>query len=249
MSWGENLVSWSRRCYNIGQSLIRRPAKRLFLRRRTNANRLPAHAGCYVILLYQLMGLLQLILLSVGLAMDAFAVSVCRGVKAGRRAVSIAVTIGLIFGFFQGVMPLIGWLVGSTFAEELDAYDHWIAFVLLALIGGKMVIESFSCPTNCEEKTVSTPRIFHSGHFFVLISLAIATSIDALAVGLTFAFMEVHILTAVLCIGIVTAILSLMGVLIGRRWGARKKHSAELFGGIILILLGLKIFFEHMGWF
>jgi len=184
------------------------------------------------------MGILELWILAVGLSMDAFAVSVCKGLslrKIRGRHMCIA---GLWFGGFQALMPLIGYFLGSFFAEKITQFDHWIAFVLLVLIGVNMIKESRG-----EEETVDASMTVKS--MFVL---AVATSIDALAVGVTFAFLQVNILAAVLFIGCVTFVCSALGVKIGSIFGMKYKSRAELCGGIILILIGLKILLEGIGW-
>lgn len=185
------------------------------------------------------MGMLQIVLIAVGLAMDAFAVSVCKGLKMKEIDYKYAALIAAFFGVFQALMPLIGWLLGKQFEQYITEIDHWIAFVLLGLIGGKMIVEAFKdgdegvCPVTYDLKDV--------------FMLAIATSIDALAVGITFAFLKMKILVPVLTIGVITFIMSMIGVAVGNRFGARYKSRAELAGGIILILIGLKILLEHLG--
>lgn len=185
------------------------------------------------------MGLLQVVLIAVGLAMDAFAVSVCKGLKMKTIDYKYAALIAAFFGVFQAVMPFIGWVLGKQFEQYITNIDHWIAFVLLAFIGGKMIAEAFKegeegvCPVTYDLKDV--------------FMLAIATSIDALAVGITFAFLQMKILVPVLTIGVITFVLSIVGVIVGNRFGARYKSRAELAGGVILVLIGLKILLEHLG--
>ena len=184
------------------------------------------------------MGIFELFLLAVGLSMDAFAVSVCKGLSAGRVTLPHALTAGLWFGGFQGLMPFLGWLLGSRFQVLIASIDHWIAFLLLGLIGLNMIRESRSQ----EEESLGTsfsPR--------AMLPLAVATSIDALTVGITFAFLEVSILPAVCFIAATTFLLSCIGVKVGNLCGTRFQSKAELLGGIILILLGLKILLEHLG--
>lgn len=184
------------------------------------------------------MSLWELIVLSVGLAMDAFAVSICKGLSIRKLRLSQALLVGLWFGVFQALMPLAGWLLGSTFAGFIQSIDHWVAFALLAIIGGSMLWEGLR---GDEEKC--DPSL----SFGVMLTLAVATSIDALAVGITFALMEADIALAVALIGIITFAISAVGVKIGNLFGARYKSRAEVFGGAVLILIGLKILLEHLG--
>lgn len=184
------------------------------------------------------MSLLSLFLLAVGLSMDAFAVSVCKGLATSKITVKNAAVVGLWFGGFQALMPLIGYLVGYRFQEKITALDHWIAFILLFIIGANMVRESFSK----EEEPASASLAFKE-----MFLLAVATSIDALAVGVTFAFLpDVPILPAVIFIGVITFIFSAGGMKIGNVFGTRYKSKAELTGGIILILIGIRILIEHL---
>ena len=184
------------------------------------------------------MGILEILLIGVGLAMDAFAVSICKGLAMKKIDWKKAIIIGLYFGIFQGVMPIIGYFLGTTFQSLVTSMDHWIAFVLLALIGGNMIKEAFDYESEgCNDNI----------DFRTMLVLAIATSIDALAVGITFAFLKTNLLVAVLVIGIITFILSLIGVKIGNKFGSKYESKAELVGGIILILMGLKILLEHLG--
>lgn len=184
------------------------------------------------------MGFLELFLIGVGLSMDAFAVAICRGLKMTKLNYRQMSVIALFFGGFQALMPFIGWLLGSQFEQYIVKFDHWIAFVLLGFIGGKMIVEAFGKDDEdcCDELNIKE-----------LFVLAIATSIDALAVGITFAFLKVQIGVAVSIIGVTTFILSAVGVAVGHHFGARYKQKAELAGGIILILIGLKILLEHLG--
>lgn len=184
------------------------------------------------------MSLLSLFLLAVGLSMDAFAVSVCKGLATPKITVKKAAVVGLWFGGFQALMPTIGYLAGYSFQEKITALDHWIAFILLFIIGANMVRESFSK----EEESSSASLAFKE-----MFLLAVATSIDALAVGVTFAFLpDVPILPAVMFIGIVTFLFSAAGMKIGNVFGTRYKPKAELAGGIILILIGIRILIEHL---
>lgn len=183
------------------------------------------------------MGVLELILIAVGLAMDAFAVSVCKGLSMSKMEWKKAVVIGLYFGGFQALMPLIGYVLGVGFEDKIKSLDHWIAFVLLVFIGMNMIKEAF------EIKEESNDKI----DFKTMIILAIATSIDALAVGVTFAFLNVNIMLAISLIGIITFIISMIGVKIGNVFGDKYETKAELAGGFILIFLGAKILLEHLG--
>ena len=184
------------------------------------------------------MSIWELFLIAVGLSMDAFAVSVCKGLSAGRVRVSHALTAGIWFGGFQALMPFLGWLLGSRFQSFITSIDHWIAFLLLGLIGANMVRESRS--QDEEEVGASfAPR--------AMLPLAVATSIDALTVGITFAFLQVNIYWAIALIGVTTFALSAIGVKAGGIVGERGKSRAELAGGIVLILMGCKILVEHLG--
>lgn len=187
------------------------------------------------------MDLLTLMSIAVGLSMDAFAVSVCKGLKMRNINYVHMFVIALFFGGFQAFMPLIGWLLGSRFEEYIKSFDHWIAFVLLAFIGGKMFIESFG--SDDDEESGEGDKL----DLKELTVLAVATSIDALAVGITFAFLSVSIAPSVTAIGITTFLLSCAGVFVGNRFGAKYKSRAEMAGGIILVLIGLKILLEHLG--
>lgn len=186
------------------------------------------------------MGFYELFLIAVGLSMDAFAVSVCKGLHMPRLNVKQGLIIALFFGVFQAVMPLLGWFLGQQFAERISAFDHWIAFVLLAFIGGKMIVEALKKDTDAETAAARFD-------IMELFMLAIATSIDALAVGITFAFLNVSILPSVSLIGVTTFALSFAGVVIGHRFGAKYQNKAELLGGVILVLIGTKILLEHLG--
>ena len=184
------------------------------------------------------MGLPSLFVLAVGLSMDAFAVSICKGLAMKRITVKKACIVGLWFGGFQALMPLIGYLLGSQFEKYITSIDHWIAFLLLCFIGLSMIKESLSKE---EEKTND------SLDAKTMLLLAVATSIDALAVGITFAFQQVDIIPAVSFIGITTFILSAVGVRVGNLFGTKYKAKAEIAGGIILIFIGVKILLEHLG--
>lgn len=182
------------------------------------------------------MDLMQIIFIGIGLAMDAFAVSVTSGVAINNMKIRHAVKIALFFGFFQALMPYIGWKTGTFASSYIKEYDHWIAFILLAGIGIKMIYESFSF----EDDSPKDPL-----NIYVLFSLAIATSIDALAVGITFSFLSISILEPVLLIGIITFILSFIGTIIGDKLGHLFEKKLEIIGGLILIGIGFKILIEH----
>lgn len=184
------------------------------------------------------MGLLELFLIAVGLSMDAFAVSVCKGLSLGKIKVKHMVIAGLWFGGFQGLMPALGYFFGSFFTEFITAFSHWIAFGLLLLIGGNMIKEALGG----DEEELDASMTVKS-----MLLLAVATSIDALAVGVSFAFMQVDIFWAVLFIGVITFILSAVGVKVGSIFGTKYKSKAELAGGAVLIIIGLKILLEGLG--
>lgn len=184
------------------------------------------------------MDLIELFLIAVGLSMDAFAVSVCKGLAMPKCTFKKAAIVGLWFGGFQALMPAIGYVLGAQFQETIASIDHWIAFVLLALIGGNMIHEALDNDEEEADASLDVKTMF---------LLAVATSIDALAIGITFAFLKVNIIPAVCFIGIVTFIISFAGVKIGNVFGVRYKNKAEIVGGVILILLGLKILLEHLG--
>ena len=183
------------------------------------------------------MSLAELFVIAVGLSMAAFAVAVCKGLAMPRMSWKGASVVGLYFGGFQAAMPLFGYFLGSSFSLAIRAYDHWVAF-LLAVIGANMIKESFSKDEECPNADLDVKN---------MVLLAIATSIDALAVGVTFAFLNVDILPAVSFIGSVTFFLSVAGVKAGNAFGCRYKSKAELAGGAILILMGFKILLEHLG--
>ena len=185
------------------------------------------------------MSILELFLIAAGLSMDAFAVSVCKGLSVQRLKPRHYLLTGAWFGGFQALMPSIGFLLGSAFEEYIVSFDHWVAFVLLVLIGGNMVKESFDRGEECHDDSFDPRTMF---------LLAVATSIDALAVGVTFALLpDVHIAAAVSLIGATTFLLSAAGLRVGNVFGLRYKARAELAGGVILILIGLKILLEHLG--
>ena len=184
------------------------------------------------------MGAIEILLISIGLAMDAFAVSICKGLSMKKMNWKNVVIIALYFGVFQALMPLIGYFLGMTFESIVTTFDHWVAFALLTLIGGGMIKESFDDEDDKKNDKVD---------FKTMVVLAIATSIDALAIGITFAFFDVNIVLAVSIIGIITFIISVLGVKIGNRFGDKYQNKAQLMGGIILVLLGFKILLEHLG--
>ncbi|MDD3219432.1 MAG: manganese efflux pump MntP family protein [Lachnospiraceae bacterium] len=183
------------------------------------------------------MGIFELFILAVGLSMDAFAVSVCKGLSLGKINWKHMGLAGVWFGGFQALMPLIGYYCGRLFSDLITQYDHWIAFILLAAIGGNMIKESFG-DEECVDSSMTVKSMF---------LLAVATSIDALAVGVTFAFLKVSIVPAVSFIGVVTFVCSAIGVKIGSIFGVRYKSKAELAGGIILIIIGLRILLDGLG--
>jgi len=184
------------------------------------------------------MGLLEIIIIAIGLSMDAFAVSITLGLSVKKPGIKEMLIPGVYFGFFQMIMPTIGFFAGTLFAAKIQGIDHWVAFVLLGLIGGKMIKESFS---KDDEKVNENPYKFTK-----MLLLAIATSIDALAIGITFAFFEVNLITTILIIGFATFCISICGVKIGNIFGAKFKSKAEFIGGAVLILLGVKILVEHL---
>jgi len=184
------------------------------------------------------MGLVEIILIAVGLSMDAFAVSITLGLSVKKPTVREMLIPGIYFGFFQALMPLVGYFAGTFFAGKIQSLDHWIAFVLLGIIGGKMIKESFS---KDDEKRNENPF-----QVIKMLLLAVATSIDALAVGITFAFFEINIFKAIVIIGLATFIISVSGVKIGNIFGTKFKSKAEFLGGAVLILLGAKILVEHL---
>ena len=188
------------------------------------------------------MSVLDIFLLGVGLSMDAFAVAICKGLAMKKVNKKQMLLIALFFGGFQALMPLIGWLVGSTFAKKIAAFDHWIAFILLAIVGGNMVVDAIKEWKEEDKVEIVDPPI----DFKELTLLAIATSIDALACGVTFSFYEdFNIIKAIAIIGVTTFVISAGGVYVGNIFGDKYKAKAQLVGGIILIFLGIKILLEH----
>ncbi len=184
------------------------------------------------------MSIVELILISVGLSMDAFVVSIGKGISLNKIVKKDVLIIALFFGFFQAFMPLIGYILGSTFSEYIVNFDHWIAFVLLSLVGGKMLLEAFDNEHDDEKEVFKISEIF---------VLAIATSIDALAVGITLALIpDVEIVTSIFIIGAITFTLSYIGVIFGKKIGTKFGKIAEVFGGLVLIGIGLKILLEHL---
>lgn len=191
------------------------------------------------------MGVIELLLMGVGLAMDAFAVSICKGLAMRKVNKKQCFVIALFFGGFQALMPFVGYVLGSQFAEYITRIDHWVAFILLGYIGGKMIHEAWKERNESVEiKEMDPPLDLRE-----LLILAIATSIDALAVGITFAFLEVNIVEAISIIGVVTFIISGIGVFIGNIFGNKYKSKAEFVGGAILVILGVRILVEHLGLF
>ena len=186
------------------------------------------------------MGTIELILLSVGLAMDAFAVAICKGLNMRKMNYKNALILALFFGGFQALMPAIGYLLGKQFEKYITSIDHWIAFILLSIIGIQMIAESFKKDDDKEE---DADKLNLKEYFM----LAIATSIDALAVGISLAFLNVSLVKSISFIGIITFVLSFAGVFIGNKFGVRFKKKAEIAGGVILILIALKILLEHLG--
>lgn len=184
------------------------------------------------------MGFFELFSIAIGLSMDAFAVSICKGLSMKKMSWKNALIVGLYFGGFQALMPLIGYALGTRFENFINSVDHWVAFALLSFIGLNMIKESFE--EECDD-------VDSSFGFKSMITLAIATSVDALVVGMTFAFLKVNILYAISLIGITTFILTIIGVKLGHTFGNKHKSKAELAGGIILILIGGKIILEHFG--
>ena len=188
------------------------------------------------------MGFLEILIIGVGLSMDAFAVSICKGLSTRMLKLKHALICGGYFGFFQGIMPFLGYVLGIQFKDKIESIDHWIAFILLSIIGGKMLIDGIKAEDDEDE-----------GEFKLdlkeLFLLAIATSIDALAVGITFAFLNYPIVECMSIIGCTTFVISFIGVYIGKVFGSKYEHKAEIAGGIILIVIGLKILLEHLGLF
>lgn len=184
------------------------------------------------------MTIAELFIIAVGLSMDACAVAICKGLSVKKATLKQAMIVGAYFGGFQALMPAIGYLLGSQFQSLIVSIDHWIAFVLLGIIGGNMIRES--CSASCD-------IMDNSFSFKAMFPLAVATSIDALAMGVTFAFLQVNIVAAVLFIGVITFTLSAIGMKIGNVVGDKFKSKAELLGGVVLVLMGTKILLEHLG--
>ena len=187
------------------------------------------------------MGFIELLLIAAGLSMDAFAVSICKGLGMKRVNLKVAVVLALFFGGFQALMPLIGWALGSQFLGIIGPIDHWVAFVLLAVIGGKMLWEAFHDGDEGDGKPADRIDL---GEFFIL---AVATSIDALAVGISFAALSVDIVPSVALIGVTTFAFTIAGVFVGNFFGSRYEKPASIVGGVVLILIGTKILLEHLG--
>ena len=183
------------------------------------------------------MSLIEIILIGIGLAMDAFAVSICKGLAMKKMSWKNAIIIAGYFGIFQAIMPLIGFLLGTRFAGAIEKVDHWIAFILLTVIGINMIKEALKSTEESMNDKIDVKT---------MLILAIATSIDALAVGITFAFLKVNILISIIIIGTITFIISLIGVKLGNVFEGKLKDKAEILGGIILIGIGLKILLEHL---
>lgn len=184
------------------------------------------------------MGILEIVVIGISLAMDAFAVSICKGLSMKKMNWKKGIIIALYFGIFQALMPVLGYLLGSSFATLVEKVDHWIAFGLLAIIGINMIKESRDDEEEKRNDDVG---------FKTMVVLAIATSIDALAIGVTFTFLKVNLLIAIALIGAITFVISLLGVLIGNKFGDKLQNKAELIGGVVLIVIGLKILLEHLG--
>jgi len=184
------------------------------------------------------MGLIEVFFIGIGLAMDAFAVAICKGLSMKKYYIKKAIIIALYFGLFQAIMPLIGYFLGVTFQDVVVSIDHWVAFILLGSIGVKMLKESFESESDDRNDNLDIKT---------MLILSIATSIDAFAVGITLAFLKTNIFSSIIIIGIITFILAIVGVKIGNKFGDRLQNKAEIAGGIILIIIGLKILLEHLG--
>ncbi|MBQ6991983.1 MAG: manganese efflux pump [Clostridia bacterium] len=183
------------------------------------------------------MGILEVVLIAIGLAMDAFAVSICKGLSMKKMSCKKAIIVAGYFGIFQGLMPVIGYFLGTTFESLVTKVDHWIAFGLLVFIGINMLKEAFSNESeNCNDNV----------DFKTMVVLAIATSIDALAVGITFAFLKTNIVLASILIAIITFTVCIIGVKIGNKFGDKYERKSETVGGLILIFMGIKILLEHL---
>jgi len=184
------------------------------------------------------MSFIELFILAIGLSMDAFAVSICKGLALRQITFRECGLAGLWFGGFQALMPTLGYFLGKNFTQYITSIDHWIAFILLGIIGFNMIRESFGAEEECSNASMAAAEMF---------VLAVATSIDALAVGITFAFLDVDILAAASFIGVTTFVCSAAGIRIGNIFGTIYKQKAEFFGGLILVILGTKILLEHLG--
>jgi len=184
------------------------------------------------------MSLAEIILIAIGLSIDAFAVSIMFGLTIKKPKIQEFLMPGIYFGFFQALMPLIGYFTGTYFTQKIKNLDHWVAFVLLGFIGGKMIKESFSINDNKLKENLL--------RFTAMLLLAIATSIDALAVGITFAFFEINILKAIIITGLITFCISVGGVKIGNIFGVKFKSKTEFIGGVTLVVIGFKILIEHL---
>lgn len=193
------------------------------------------------------MSFVEILLIGIGLSMDAFSVSVCKGLTTKKFSWKMALICGLWFGFFQALMPLIGYFLGVQFEQYITAVDHWIAFGLLFLIGANMIREALSKRTENEKLRGENGELRTENSHLDMLVLAIATSIDALAVGVSFACIQVKIWSSVLIIGTTTFLFSVLGVKIGNVFGSKFEKSAGVIGGIILIVIGLKILLEHLG--
>lgn len=185
----------------------------------------------------EMVGIFEIIVIGMGLAMDAFAVSVCKGLSMKKMNWKNAIIIALYFGIFQAIMPVIGFFFGTTFSSFVSSVDHWITFILLAIIGGNMINDSSDDELEKRNDNVDIKT---------MLLLAIATSIDALAVGITFAFLKANLVQSIIIIGLITFVISITGVKIGNKFGDKFQNKAELIGGIILIIIGLKILLEHL---
>lgn len=192
------------------------------------------------------MNILEIFLIGIGLSMDAFAVSICKGLCMQKMSIKKACIAGLYFGGFQALMPLLGYYLGTGFAGLIKNFDHWIVFILLTLIGAGMIREAFKDKKEVKDKDNCDVKD-HDFSPKTMLPLAIATSIDALAVGVSFAFLKVNIWVAILIIGCTTFVFGAAGVKIGTVFGAKYRSAAETVGGIILILIGVKILLEHLG--
>lgn len=183
-----------------------------------------------------IVNLFEIFIVALGLSMDAFAAAICKGLALRSKDYGKMFKVGAYFGFFQGIMPVFGFILANAFAEKIQSFDHWIAFLLLGFIGFNMVKESRDTHIDVEKGFT----------FKAMLAISIATSIDAMAVGITFAFLKINIMTAALFIGITTFITSIIGVKIGNTFGVKYKQKAELFGGLVLIFMGIKILLEHL---